>query len=165
MLLFVDSDWARAEGLVENGSGPIRTFGCSRIICLPCNGIRGMTGFSFPTPRHPVPRLILGADVVGVPYGIRWAAGQAVVGYRDPEPRIGAPLPWRPWRWYHRCAVLGMGCTMLDPASVRLPSTGFYTSTALGITGEDVGFCLAAERSGARIWACVCTTGPPHHMG
>ena len=108
--------------------------------------------------------------MVGVPYGIRWAAGRAVLGYRDPVPYIGPPLPWRPWRWYHRCAVLGMGCTMLHPGSTRLPeeeeaTTGggsFSSSTALGITGEDVGFCLAAGRRGARIWACVCTTEPPH---
>lgn len=123
--------------------------------------------------QHLLWGLALGADVVAVPYRVRWAQGAAHgtaqgagvrLGYLHPRPSIEPPRggPHSPWP-YHACTVVGMGCTALAVGSPRIPQS-FRVGEALGKQGEDIGFCLDVERVGGRVWCCNWT-GPVEHTG
>lgn len=97
--------------------------------------------------------ILLGADVVGVPYGVRWANMRSVIGREEQklnnvvivEEKGHHLLPFR------RCAAVGMGCTMIDLHSHRVPRE-FHVGHNADIIGEDIGFCHEAMKEGARIW-------------
>lgn len=96
--------------------------------------------------------LLLGADIVGVPYGVRWVSMRPVVGRKTlggtpfiAEERGHHLLPFR------GCAAVGMGCTMIHLHSPRVPDA-FRIGLSTGIIGEDIGFCEEAGRLGARLW-------------
>lgn len=113
-----------------------------------------------------------GGDVVAVPYRVRWHGATPVVGQRDaagrplvgpaPPPGTGgAPPPLA------AAVVVGMGCTLVRTAGWgwwRVPST-FRVAECLGVRGEDVGFCLDAERRGARVWVTTDCPAPLHAGG
>ena len=118
------------------------------------------------TPGHLMFALFaLGADVACVPYRVRWRSSSAeppMLGYGnvgDGTARIAAPpLPVLPFAVFTVC---GMGCTALRCDSPRLP-TVFRVASALGILGEDIGFCLDAVERGARMVSAQWVPVPRH---
>lgn len=122
------------------------------------------------TLHHALLGLAAGADVVGVPYAVRWAAAgpdAARVGYRTAAggSSVEPPRANNARRPFHPAVVVGMGCTLVRTPSWwhgrRVPDR-FGVAEAAGITGEDVAFGLAAERRGARVWVSNWCPRPVH---
>ena len=94
----------------------------------------------------------LKADIVCIPYPVRWAAGHPVLGYDNP-PRIERVFTDKRRLWpFHRCIVGGMGCTAVRLGSPLVPSR-FSVKSIMGVRGEDIGFFLDARNNGARVFA------------
>jgi hypothetical protein len=116
------------------------------------------------TLRHLQLGILLGAEIVTVPYGMRWNNNEPVLGYLDPgsQGARAARPPSFSLVPYHTCLVTGMGCTALSVRSARLPES-FHCIETDRWWGEDIGFCLAAHRKGCRTWATNWAPRPLHH--
>jgi hypothetical protein len=87
------------------------------------------------------------ADVSCVAYPMRWASMLPVAGF-DTLPHI--QIIRRGIVPFQTCAVAGMGCNCIDLRSNKIPEKFTY-GEIMGITGEDVGFFLEANRLGASV--------------
>lgn len=91
---------------------------------------------------------LLNADIICVPYNIRWANNNdPVLGYIEPVEITKVKYSIFP---YHKCAIGGMGCTGINLNSNKIPNK-FNIKELLNIKGEDIGFFFDAFLNNAKI--------------
>jgi hypothetical protein len=89
------------------------------------------------------------ADICIVPYPIRWTDMFPVVAYVTNEIVKIEPIR-KSGTAFHECVAGGMGCTMLNLKSSKLPRKFTY-GVMLGIEGEDIGFFIEAFKNQCKV--------------
>ena len=91
---------------------------------------------------------LLKADIICIPYKIRWAKNNdPVLGYIEPVEITKVKYSIFP---YHKCVIGGMGCTGINLNSNKIPNK-FNVKELLNIKGEDIGFFFDAFLNNAKI--------------